>query len=80
MRFAHMKRIRSSAAFDCEGCESLERIDNAWKLLPQSLIDLQLRRMLGVSSCAAAIQRGVPVNLFDATRIVACRSRQGLAL
>jgi SAM-dependent methyltransferase len=53
----------------------LEHLDHPWKVVPLSLIAFQLRRMLGIGA-GGAIPRGyasaigVPVNLFDAMRIV----------
>jgi SAM-dependent methyltransferase len=51
---------------------SVESCDHPWKIVPLSLIIFQLRRMLGFhgSPTAAASRVGVPVNLFDAMRIV----------
>lgn len=48
-----------------------ERIDHPWKTVPLSLVLFQLGRMLGVRAAAPALGRlGVPVNLFDAMRVV----------
>jgi SAM-dependent methyltransferase len=46
--------------------------DHPWKIVPLSLILFQLRRMLGlgVGATQAVGQVGLPVNLFDAMRIV----------
>jgi SAM-dependent methyltransferase len=51
---------------------SVESCDRPWKIVPLSLIIFQLRRMLGFHGppTAAASRVGVPVNLFDAMRIV----------
>jgi SAM-dependent methyltransferase len=51
---------------------SLEQVDHPWKIVPASLIVFQLRRMLGLRGqvVTAASRIGVPVNLFDAMRIV----------
>jgi len=51
---------------------AVERVDHPWKIVPASLIAFQLRRMLGLrgSGVATANRLGVPVNLFDAMRIV----------
>jgi 2-polyprenyl-3-methyl-5-hydroxy-6-metoxy-1,4-benzoquinol methylase len=51
---------------------SVEHVDHPWKIVPASLIAFQLRRMLGLRSAggAATSRVGVPVNLFDAMRIV----------
>ena len=49
-----------------------EHLDHPWKIVPASLIVFQLRRMLGWrgAGMAAASGIGVPVNLFDAMRVV----------
>ena len=46
--------------------------DHPWKIVPLSLIQFQMQRMLGQNSTPrkAASRFGVPVNLFDASRIV----------
>lgn len=50
----------------------LERFDHPWKVVPLTLIMFQLRRMLGLKPQrepkTSAI--GVPVNLFDAMRVI----------
>ena len=50
----------------------LERLDHPWKIVPLSLILFQLRRMLGFGFAArpSSIRIGVPINLFDAMRVV----------
>src|SRR5262249_61511832 len=50
----------------------LEALDHPWKIVPAALIWFQLARMLGVKSKGAALgtRLGVPVNLFDAMRVV----------
>ncbi len=50
----------------------LERCDHPGKVVPLSLILFQIRRMLGFGSAPiiAASRIGIPVNLFDAMRIV----------
>ena len=50
----------------------LEAADHPWKIVPLSLILFQARRMLGLKPGRepAASQIGLPVNLFDAMRIV----------
>jgi SAM-dependent methyltransferase len=50
----------------------VERVDHPWKLVPASLILFQLRRMAGLSSSrpSGGSSLGVPVNLFDAMRVV----------
>lgn len=61
-----LRRLGARLALD------VERIDHPWKIVPLSLIRFQLRRMLGLGSggTAAAGRIGVPVNLFDAMRVV----------
>ena len=49
---------------------SVESLDHPAKLVPLSLIVFQLRRMLGLSGRASAGAVGLPVNLFDAMRVV----------
>jgi hypothetical protein len=51
---------------------SLEHADHPWKIVPPSLIVFQLRRMLGMRSAGmtSAGRVGIPVNLFDAMRVV----------
>jgi SAM-dependent methyltransferase len=50
----------------------IEAFDHPWKIVPLSLIVFQVRRMLGVRApvAAAASRTGLPVNLFDAMRVV----------
>ncbi len=51
---------------------AVEHVDHPWKIVPASLIMFQLRRMLGLrtAGASAASRLGVPVNLFDAMRVV----------
>jgi SAM-dependent methyltransferase len=51
---------------------TVEHVDHPWKIVPASLIAFQLRRMLGFpgAGAAPASRLGVPVNLFDAMRLV----------
>jgi SAM-dependent methyltransferase len=51
---------------------AVERIDHPWKAVPASLILFQLRRMLGIGGApvTAGSSLAVPVNLFDAMRVV----------
>jgi SAM-dependent methyltransferase len=51
---------------------AVEHVDHPWKIVPVSLIVFQMRRMLGLRTAAAASASGwgLPVNLFDAMRIV----------
>jgi SAM-dependent methyltransferase len=51
---------------------SMIHVDHPWKTVPASLIVFQLRRMLGLRSAGIATSSriGLPVNLFDAMRIV----------
>jgi hypothetical protein len=50
----------------------VESFDHPWKTVPLSLITFQVRRMLGLrpAGTAAPSRMGVPVNLFDAMRVV----------
>jgi hypothetical protein len=54
----------------------MERYDHPWKIVPISLIAFQIRRMLGVPTVGTSTTSGVglPVNLFDAMRIVLRKS------
>jgi hypothetical protein len=56
---------------------AVEHVDHPWKVVPASLIVFQLRRMLGWhgSSVPAVSRVGIPVNLYDAMRVVLRRSR-----
>jgi len=51
---------------------SIEHFDHPGKIVPLSLIVFQLKRMLGLrgSPVPVASRIGVPVNLFDAMRVV----------
>jgi SAM-dependent methyltransferase len=51
---------------------AVEQLDHPWKFVPLSLIAFQLGRMfgLGTGSFRAASRIGLPVNLFDAMRVV----------
>jgi SAM-dependent methyltransferase len=51
---------------------AVEELDHPWKIVPISLIVFQLRRMLGIGRMAISTgsQMGLPVNLFDAMRVV----------
>jgi SAM-dependent methyltransferase len=51
---------------------TVESLDHPWKIVPVSLIAFQLRRMLGLAATARAraSRIGLPVNLFDAMRVV----------
>jgi SAM-dependent methyltransferase len=48
----------------------LASLDHPWKLVPLSLIAFQVRRMLGLPTRASRSRIGLPVNLFDAMRVV----------
>jgi SAM-dependent methyltransferase len=49
----------------------MEAFDHPWKIVPLSLIMFQIGRMVGIRSAGvAASTMGLPVNLFDAMRIV----------
>jgi SAM-dependent methyltransferase len=56
----------------------VEHVDHPWKIVPASLIVFQLRRMLGMRAANAthASRLGVPVNLFDAMRVVMRKAPQ----
>ncbi len=60
---------------------TLEHADHPWKIVPASLIAFQLRRMLGFRGAGlpSASAVGVPVNLFDAMRIVLRRPHPAVA-
>jgi SAM-dependent methyltransferase len=55
-----------------------EHVDHPWKIVPASLIVFQLRRMLGMRSANAthASRVGIPINLFDAMRVVMRKAPQ----
>jgi SAM-dependent methyltransferase len=45
-------------------------LDHPWKFVPLSLVAFQLRRMLGLRGGSGSSTVGLPINLFDAMRIV----------
>ncbi len=51
---------------------ALVQFDHPWKTVPLSLIAFQLQRMIGLPArkAAAASAIGLPVNLFDAMRVI----------
>ena len=51
---------------------TVEHLDHPWKIVPLSLIAFQLGRMLGLSPgpVQATSRIGLPVNLFDAMRVI----------
>jgi SAM-dependent methyltransferase len=61
-----MRRMASSIGLN------VEYVDHPWKTVPLSLISFQLARMIGVEPrrISAGGNLGVPVNLFDAMRVV----------
>jgi SAM-dependent methyltransferase len=61
-----LSRMARSAGLDCE------HVDHPWKIVPLSLVLFQLRRMLGLPQRAqpGAGGIGLPLNLFDAMRVV----------
>ncbi len=67
---ASMRRMSASLGL------ALEYADHPWKIVPLSLIIFQLRRILGFRGqrIATASRIGVPVNLFDAMRVVLRKS------
>src|SRR3981081_4386040 len=54
----------------------VEHLDHPWKVVPLSLISFQLARMSGLGPKRIAISNrlGLPVNLFDAMRVVLRRA------
>jgi SAM-dependent methyltransferase len=63
---ASLQRLGGALGLRVEAC------DHPWKVVPLSLILYQLRRMLGMEQPgnAGTSQIGIPVNLFDAMRLV----------
>jgi SAM-dependent methyltransferase len=63
---ASMGRLAGTLGLRLEAC------DHPWKIVPLSLIRFQVARMLGLrpAAGAAASRVGIPVNLFDAMRVV----------
>jgi SAM-dependent methyltransferase len=61
---ASMERIAASLGL------TLAALDHPWKFVPLSLVSFQLRRMLGLTPRAAGGRLGLPINLFDAMRVV----------
>jgi SAM-dependent methyltransferase len=62
-----IRRLSHSLGFKLEAC------DHPWKIVPVTLIEFQMRRLLGASrgrSSTFANRFGVPINLFDAMRCV----------
>jgi SAM-dependent methyltransferase len=60
-----MRRLASSLGL------KVEAYDHPWKVVPLSLIRFQVRRMLGLKPGPTRAGRiGLPVNLFDAMRVV----------
>jgi 2-polyprenyl-3-methyl-5-hydroxy-6-metoxy-1,4-benzoquinol methylase len=61
-----LSRMARSAGLDCE------HLDHPWKIVPLSLVFFQLRRMLGLPQRTrpGAGGIGIPLNLFDAMRVV----------
>ena len=61
-----MRRMATSLGLE------VERFDHPWKIVPLSLIAFQLARMAGLHPARApAVERHrLPVNLFDAMRVV----------
>ena len=66
--FTHESMRRLAGGLELE----FEHLDHPWKIVPGSLILFQLRRMLGMrpANMAYAGRLGIPVNLFDAMRVV----------
>jgi SAM-dependent methyltransferase len=65
-----IRRISHPLALGMESC------DHPWKIVPISLIAFQIRRMLGMRGAGPLTTSsvGLPVNLFDAMRIVLRKS------
>jgi len=63
---ASLSRMARSADLDCE------YLDHPWKIVPLSLVLFQLRRMLGLPQRTrpGAGGIGLPLNLFDAMRVL----------
>jgi SAM-dependent methyltransferase len=63
---ASLARMAGSVGLACE------HVDHPWKIVPLSLVRFQLRRMLGLPQRArpGAGGIGLPLNLFDAMRVV----------
>jgi len=63
---ASIRRLAAATTF------STERVDHPWKIVPLSLIFFQMQRLLGLRArrSMTASRFGVPVNLFDAMRVV----------
>ena len=61
-----LSRMARSGGLDCE------HLDHPWKIVPLSLVRFQLRRMLGLRQRTrpGADGIGLPINLFDAMRVV----------
>ena len=61
-----MRRLAASLELTVAHC------DHPWKVVPLSLITFQLGRMLGFAGGRGALASGIgiPVNLFDAMRVV----------
>jgi 2-polyprenyl-3-methyl-5-hydroxy-6-metoxy-1,4-benzoquinol methylase len=49
---------------------ALTSLDHPWKFVPLSLVSFQVRRMLGLPPRAGRGRLGLPINLFDAMRVV----------
>jgi SAM-dependent methyltransferase len=56
---------------------ALEHVDHPWKIVPLSLVRFQLRRMLRLPQRTQADAGGIglPLNLFDAMRVVLRKPR-----
>ncbi len=70
-----MRRMAGSLGLE------VEHFDHPWKIVPLSLIAFQLARMLGrrPARAPAASGIGLPVNLFDAMRVVLRKPNAGSA-
>jgi hypothetical protein len=61
-----MRRMASSVGLE------VEYVDHPWKTVPLSLVSFQLARMIGLQPRGVPGwgKLGIPVNLFDAMRVV----------
>src|SRR5260370_18086125 len=66
-----MRRLATGAGF------SMPHFDHPWKIVPASLALFQLQRILHVPvpRLAATSRLGIPINLFDAMRVVLQKPR-----
>ena len=65
-----MERLAVSAGLE------IAALDHPWKIVPLSLVAYQLGRLAGIRAKLPASRVGLPINLFDAMRVV-LRRKQG---